>query len=69
MFAAKHDATPTAPITTPASAGPAIRARLTRLELSATAFGSSSRPTIWKVSDCLAGASSTRTDPMPAAIT
>jgi hypothetical protein len=46
-------------MTTPPSAGPAMRAMLNRLELSAIAFGSSSRPTIWNVSDWRAGASST----------
>ena len=48
-------------------AGPTTRAALNRLELSATAFGSSSRPTISKVSAWRAGASSTSTVPRSAA--
>ena len=44
---AKHQPTPAAATTTPPTAGPTTRAALNRLELSATAFGSSSRPTIW----------------------
>ena len=68
-FDAKHQPTPTAAITMPPSAGPAMRAMLKRLELSATAFGSSSRPTIWNVRDWRAGASSTSAVPISAAIT
>ena len=56
---AKHQPTPTAAITTPASAGPRIRAVLNRLELSAIAFGSSSRPTSWIVRFWRAGRSNT----------
>ena len=48
---------------TPAIAGPMMRAPLKRPVLSATAFGSSSRPTIWNVSDCRPGAS--RTSALP----
>ena len=43
---AKAAATPTSPIVRPATAGPMIRAPLNIAELSATAFGMSSRPTI-----------------------
>ena len=43
----KHQPTPTTAIRTPPSAGPTARAALKRLELSAIAFGSSSRPTSW----------------------
>ena len=68
MFAAKHQPTPTAAITTPPSAGPAIRAMLKSVEFSATAFGSSVRPTIWKVRLWRAGASSTSAVPVSAAI-
>ena len=67
-LAAKHHPTPTAAMTTPPSAGPAMRAMLNRLELSAIAFGSSSRPTIRNVSDWRAGASSTSAVPLRAAI-
>ena len=65
---AKHQPDPTAAISTPASAGPKIRAVLKRLELSAIAFGSSSRPTIWNVRFCRDGASKTRAVPVSAAI-
>jgi len=43
-FAAKHQPTPTAAITRPPIAGPTTRPRLKIVELSATAFESSSRP-------------------------
>ena len=56
---AKQTPTPQAAITTPASAGPTTREALKRLAFSATAFGSSSRPTIWKVSAWRPGASKT----------
>ena len=68
-FAAKHQPTPTAAITTPPSAGPTMRPRLNSVELSATAFGSSSRPTIWNVMLCRAGASRTSAVPVSAAMT
>ena len=63
---AKQAPTPTAATITPPAAGPTTRAALKRLELSAIALGSSSRPTIWNVSACRAGASSTRTMPRSA---
>ena len=62
---AKHAPTPTAAMIAPAIAGPTTREALKRLALSATAFGSSSRPTIWNVSECRLGAS--RTSPTPPA--
>ena len=68
MLIAKHQPAPTAAIRTPANAGPKIRAMLKRLELSATAFGSSSRPTIWKVRFWRDGASKTSAVPVKAAI-
>jgi hypothetical protein len=46
VLTAKHQPDPNAAIRMPASAGPKMRAVLNRLELSAIAFGSSSRPTI-----------------------
>ena len=49
LFNASRITGPAAAMTTPASAGPKMRAVLNRLEFSATAFGSSSRPTIWNV--------------------
>ena len=68
VLIAKHQPAPTAAISTPARAGPKIRAVLNRLELSATAFGSSSRPTIWNVRFCREGASNTSAVPVSAAI-
>ena len=59
MLIAKQTPTPHAAMTTPAKAGPTTRDALKRLAFSATAFGSSSRPTIWKVSACRPGASKT----------
>src|SRR4029453_13484122 len=48
VLSAKQTATPKAATITPAAAGPTTREALKRLALSAPAFGSSSRPTIWK---------------------
>ncbi len=48
---------------TPATAGPTMRARLNVIELSATAFGSWSRPTISITNDCRTGVSSADTQP------
>ena len=59
MLIAKQTPTPHAAMITPASAGPITREPLNRLAFSATAFGSSSRPTIWKVSAWRPGASKT----------
>ena len=59
---------PHAAMMSPASAGPKMRAVLNRLELSAIAFGSSSRPTIWKVRFWRDGASKTSAVPESAAI-
>ncbi len=56
----KQTPTPKAAMMTPASAGPITREPLKRLAFSATAFGSSWRPTIWNVSACRPGASKTR---------
>ena len=56
-------------MTSPAIAGPITREPLKRPELSATAFGSSRGPTIWKVSDCRPGASNARAMPPSAAST
>ena len=53
---------------TPASDGPKMRDALKRLELSAIAFGSASRPTILYVSCWRDGTSSTRTSPFRNAI-
>jgi len=47
--------TPKRPITTPATAGPTIRARLNPAELSATALDTSARPTSSITNDCRAG--------------
>ena len=49
-----------AAISAPAIAGPTTLEALKRLAFSATAFGSSARPTIWKVRACRPGASKTR---------
>ena len=68
MLIAKHQPVPTTAITTPAIAGPKMRARLKRLELSATAFGNSSLPTIWNVRFWRDGASNTIAVPVSAAI-
>ena len=65
---AKHQPAPTAAIRMPASAGPKMRAVLNMLELSATAFGSSSRPTSWNVRFWRDGASNTSAVPVAAAI-
>ncbi len=46
VLIAKQTPTPKAAIRTPAKAGPTTREALKRLAFSATAFGSSSRPTI-----------------------
>ena len=56
---AKQTPTPKAAISTPAIAGPTTREALNRLALSATALGSSARPTIWNVSAWRPGASKT----------
>jgi hypothetical protein len=65
-FTAKQIPTPTHATRTPPSAGPTTRAALKSVELSATAFASSSRPTIWNVSACRPGLSRTRTIPRSA---
>ena len=54
---AKHQASPTAAIITPATDGPTTRARLNMIELSATALCRSSRPTISTVKDWRVGTS------------
>ena len=59
VLIAKQTPTPKAAISTPAKAGPTTRDALKRLAFSATAFGSSSRPTIWNVSAWRPGASKT----------
>ncbi len=59
MLTTKQTPTPNAAIRTPARAGPTTREALKRLAFSATAFESSSRPTIWKVSAWRPGASKT----------
>jgi len=48
---AKQRVTPTVAMSTPASAGPAARARLKSEALSEMALGSSGRPTISKTKD------------------
>ncbi len=64
---AKQRVTPTVAISTPATAGPAARARLKREALSETALGSSGRPTISKTKAWRAGVSTTWTAPPTAA--
>ena len=64
---AKQMVTPTVAMRTPASAGPAARARLKSEALSDTALGSSLRPTISKTKACRAGMSTTCTAPPTAA--
>ena len=49
--------------TKPPIAGPRTRAVVPRLDISATAFGRSFGPTIWKTSACRAGPSSAATTP------
>ena len=49
--------------TKPPIAGPRTRAVVPRLDISATAFGRSFEPTIWKTSACRAGPSSAATTP------
>ncbi len=56
---AKQTPVPNAAMSAPAIAGPTTRDALKRLAFSATAFGSSARPTIWKVSAWRPGASKT----------
>ena len=63
----KQAAVPPAAMTMPATAGPSMRDALKSVALSATAFGSSSRPTSWKVSDWRPGASKTVAVPPSAA--
>ena len=60
---AKHQPTPNAAISTPPSAGPITRPALKSDELSAIAFGSSSRPTSRKVKAWRFGASKTSAAP------
>ena len=67
-LAAKHQPTPTAAMTSPPMPGPKIRDALNRLELRATAFESSRRPTMRNVSACRAGPSRTMIVPLTAAI-
>ena len=64
----KQTPTPAKPRRIPATDGPRIRDALKRLELSAIAFGSVSRPTIRYVSCWRDGASSTRIAPFTNAI-
>ncbi len=66
-FRTKQIPVPAAAITSPAIAGPITREPLKRPALSATAFGSEWRPTIWNVSDCLPGASNASVMPPSAA--
>ncbi len=58
---------PTAPITRPAAAGPAIRARLKMALFSAIALGMSVRPTISVTKACRVGLSTTVASPSPSA--
>ena len=58
---------PTAPITSPAAAGPAIRARLKMALFSAMAFGMSARPTISVTNAWRVGLSTTVARPSPKA--
>ncbi len=66
-FTTKQSPVPTAAMTSPAIAGPITREPLKSPELSATAFGSSRGPTIWKVSDWRPGASKASATPPSAA--
>ena len=68
LLIAKHHPAPAAASTTPASAGPKMRAVLNMLELSAIAFGSSSRPTSCIVRFWRAGRSKTTARPVSIAI-
>src|SRR5262249_18344169 len=61
---AKQTPTLDTAMTTPATDGPTTRAALKSAAFSATAFGSSSRPTIWKVSDWRPGLSKTIAAPL-----
>jgi len=54
---------PTRPITSPATAGPTMRARLKPAELSATALDTSARPTSSITNDWRAGWSTTLAKP------
>jgi hypothetical protein len=65
-FAKKHHPSPIAPTSTPATAGPMIRAPLKIDEFSAMAFGRSSRPTISTTNDWRAGMSNAFTTPSAA---
>jgi hypothetical protein len=56
-LSAKHVATPTSAITTPAVAGPTMRAVCTTTEFRATAFTTRSCPTISITKACRAGLS------------
>ncbi len=62
-FSRKQAPGPAAAMTAPPSAGPTMRAPLKRLELRATALGSSLRPTIWNVRAWRAGWSRTSERP------
>ena len=64
---AKQMVTPRVAMRTPATAGPAARARLKSEAFSDTALGSSFRPTISKTKACRAGMSTTCTAPPTAA--
>src|ERR1700692_1594083 len=66
---AKHKARPSTAVSTPPSAPPNTRARLTDTELSVTAFGRSSGGTISEMKLCLAGLSNTFTNPSDSAST
>ena len=58
---------PTAPITSPAAAGPAMRARLKIALFSAMALGMSAWPTISVTNACRVGLSTTVARPSPKA--
>jgi hypothetical protein len=65
----KHQPSPTAATSSPATAGPTTRAPLNIEELSAMALTRSSRPTISTTNDCRAGMSNALVTPSSAAIT
>ena len=64
----KHQPSPTEATSTPATAGPSMRAALTIDEFSAMALGKSSRVTISMTNDCRVGMSKAFTTPRPAAM-
>ena len=63
----KHHAVPTVANKIPPSAGPMMRAPLNIIELTAMAFGKSSRPTISTTNACRAGPSKALITPVTAA--